>query len=144
MASVIVLNDLSGPILALLLVVFGFGYITHEFMHLLVLRLAGVKYDITYAGDTLARSVLRFGQAIDIETEPIPPALAVAYALAPGVLMLPGWWVLLTVYQQPVWRLSWLLGAAVWIIVFMPSTVDWRDAWLSVLAWKRGLGAIQP
>lgn len=143
MTEVIVINDLTGPRLVLLIVVFAFGYLLHEFMHILPLRAVGVPYRVEFApGDSSTLYSVFIGRMFVIEPiEPIGPWLALAYNLAPGVLTLPGWWLWAEMLQASVISLSSALLVGVWIVIFMPSLVDLREAYKSLALLRRGEAA---
>ncbi|MFB6198029.1 MAG: hypothetical protein ABEI52_07155 [Halobacteriaceae archaeon] len=123
------MNDLSAwTVVSAGIVLIG-GYLTHELMHVLPLKVTGANYEIEFApGDKPLWYNLTVGRVFEFRTE-TTPVVGIMSLLAPGLLAIPGIVMWAHILRSDYTSASLVVIVATWIVVFLPSLADWAEAW---------------
>lgn len=129
-------SDLTALRAAMIVLVIPFGYVVHELCHAAVLVVTRTPFSVEIApSDRPDWQDILIGRAVMIRAEEgVSPRLGIAFALAPGVLALPAVYLWARILAADVVGVSSLLFVAAWFIVFLPSALDWKQAYACLRA----------
>lgn len=113
-------------------VMFAFGYVTHELMHIGALKALGEPYEVEIMPDGL-RGALIGGTGVNVQMQSMPARWRVAVVmLAPAVMAVPPLLGYAMALMYPVLDMGTVLVLALWFIAAIPGLHDW----MTVLSYK--------